>query len=286
MKLAYHGATHMNSDLATDIAVSDRAGYGALEVWGAKMDSYLADHTPTDLAALFARHKVTPTALNSIEFIGFRSAEEYKQIRDRCADLCALAERIGCHVLVVVPSPTPSASAGSVIELNYPWDKVVQEYVTVLRDLGEIARPHGVKLAFEFLGFAWCSVRTPRGAHEIIQKAACENVGLNFDACHFYGGGGEISEMDAVDPGRICTFHLNDMEAIPKEAMDDSRRLLPGEGVIPLGTICAHLKGIGYDGLCSVELFRPEYWAWDPLELAKKARQASLKVLEPYFKVT
>jgi 2-keto-myo-inositol isomerase len=58
---------------------------------------------------------------------------------------------------------------------------------------------------------------------------------------------------------------------------------LPGEGIIPLDDICAHLKGIGYNGFCSVELFRPEYWAWDPLELAVKARQASLKVLQRHF---
>lgn len=281
MKLAYHGATSMKSDLVTDVTVSDRAGYGALEVWGAKMDSYLADHTPADLAALFTRHKVQPTAMNSIEFIGFRGAD-FKAIKERCQTLCALCERIGSRVLVVVPSPTPQPPAG---EQFFPWDKVVQEYVSVLRDLSEIARPHGVRLAFEFLGFSWCSVRTPRGANEIIRKTARGNVGVNFDACHFYGGGGQVSEIDLLDPAQICTFHINDMEAIPKEAMTDSHRLLPGEGVIPLNDICTHLKGIGYNGFCSVEVFRPEYWAWDPLELAVKARQASLKVLEPYFEV-
>lgn len=281
MKLAYHGATSMKSDLVTDITVSDRAGYGALELWGAKVDRYLLNHTPADLAALLARHKVQPTAMNSIEFIGFRGAE-FKAIKERCQTLSTLCEQIGCHVLVVVPSPTPQPPAG---EQFFPWDKVVQEYVSVLRELSDIARPHGVNLAFEFLGFSWCSVRTPRGANEIIRTAARSNVGVNFDACHFYGGGGQVSEIDLLDPAQICTFHLNDMEAIPKEAITDSHRLLPGEGVIPLGDICAHLKGIGYNGFCSVELFRPEYWAWDPLELAVKARQASLKVLEPYFKL-
>jgi 2-keto-myo-inositol isomerase len=224
---------------------------------------------------------VQPTALNSIEFIAFRGAE-FATIRERCRTLCALAERIGCRVLVVVPSPTPQLPAG---ELFYPWDKTVQEYVSVLRDMGDIAAAHGVRLAFEFLGFSWCSVRTPRGANEIVRAAARPNVGINFDACHFYGGGGEVSEIDLLNPAQICTFHINDMEAIPKEAMHDSRRLLPGEGIIPLDDICAHLKGIGYNGFCSVELFRPEYWAWDPLDLAVKARNASLKILERHFEV-
>ncbi len=45
------------------------------------------------------------------------------------------------------------------------------------------------------------------------------------------------------------------------------------------------LKRIGYDGPCSIELFRPEYWNWDPQELAIKAREAALKVLSPHFQI-
>jgi 2-keto-myo-inositol isomerase len=62
-------------------------------------------------------------------------------------------------------------------------------------------------------------------------------------------------------------------------------RLLPGRGIAPTREICSRLKGIGYDGPCAVELFRPEYWAWDPLDLAKAARAAAFDVLNPYFEV-
>ena len=49
--------------------------------------------------------------------------------------------------------------------------------------------------------------------------------------------------------------------------------------------ICARLKGIGYDGSCSVELFRPEYWEWDLMQLAVKARETAINVLSPYFEI-
>jgi 2-keto-myo-inositol isomerase len=75
------------------------------------------------------------------------------------------------------------------------------------------------------------------------------------------------------------------MEDVPKEAITDSRRLLPGQGIIPLNDICGRLKRIGYDGLCAVELFRPQYWEWDPYDLAVRARTASLEILSPYFAV-
>jgi len=284
MKLAFHGATSMKSDLRTDIAVTAATGYDGLEVWAAKADAYLTDHSLASLRRLFRDSGIEPISINSIEFIGFRGPE-YAEVQQRCRDLCAMAEGIGCRTLVVVPSPIPVSYQGKARQLFFPWEEVVREYVAVLRDMSEIARPHGVRLAFEFLGFAWCTVRTPRGAQEIVTAAGCDNVGINFDACHFYGGGGELGEIDALDASTVYTFHLNDMEAIPKEAMSDSRRLLPGDGVIPLYDICSRLSRIGYDGACSIELFRPEYWDWDPQELAAKAHQAAVRVLSPHFQL-
>ena len=165
------------------------------------------------------------------------------------------------------------------------WAEVVDEYVTVLRDLSDIASQYDIRLSFEFLGFGWCSVRTPRAAFEIVQKCGRENVGMTVDAAHFYAGGGLLSELAHLEPKRIFAFHLDDLEDTPKEAISDATRLLPGLGVVPLDVICAQLKQIGYDGSCAIELFRPEYWDWDSLELAVKAREAALNILTPYFDI-
>lgn len=276
MKLAFHGATTMTSDIGTDVAVSAQAGFTALEVWAAKLDRYLAARSLADLNSLFVKHAVTPLALNSIEFIAFRG-DEYAQVQTRLHELGRIAQAIGCSTIVVVPSPLPNR--------DLAWADVVTEYVNVLRDLSEIARLYGVRLSFEFLGFGWCSVRTPRAAFEIIQAVDRDNIGLTVDAAHFYGGGGLLSELGQLDPSRIFAFHLDDLEDTPKEAIRDATRLLPGLGVVPLDEICARLKRIGYDGSCAVELFRPEYWDWDPHELAVRCREAALKILSPHFQI-
>ncbi len=177
MKLAFHGATTMTSDLETDVAVTAGAGFKALEVWTAKLDRYLAAHTLTDLNALFVDHGVLPLTLNSIEFIAFRG-NEYAQIQERLHELGRIAQAIGCPTVVVVPSPLP--------DRNLTWADMMAEYVRVLRDLSDIASQYGIRLSFEFLGFGWCSVRTPRAAFEIIQKVDRDNLGLTFDAAHFY----------------------------------------------------------------------------------------------------
>jgi 2-keto-myo-inositol isomerase len=277
MRLGFHGATTMTSDLETDIKATQHGGFRYLELWAAKLDRYLAAHSLDALGQLLKAHGVTPTAINSIEFIAFRNQAEFATIRERCRELSRIAQAIGCANVVVVPSPLPDRSL--------QWSAIVDEYVRVLRDLSAIAAEYGVRLCFEFLGFGWCTVRTPRACWEIVQKADRPNIGMTVDAAHFYGGGGLLNELDSIDPARIYTFHLDDLEDTPKEAITDATRLLPGTGVVPLADLCARLKRIGFDGQCSVELFRPEYWQWNPMELATAVRESALKVLTPYFKV-
>ena len=62
MKLAFHGATTMTSDIETDVAASARAGFSALEVWIAKLDRYLPEHSLDDLASLFAERPISSSS--------------------------------------------------------------------------------------------------------------------------------------------------------------------------------------------------------------------------------
>ena len=276
MQLAFHGACTIKAKLETDIRNAQKAGYSALEIWTEKLDVYLEQHTVEDLKALFLQHKIEPKTLNSIEAIAFRGAE-FSQLVKRCEELCQIATILGSPAIAVIPSAKP--------ELQTSWKDIVNEHVKVLRELSSVAKPHGIKLAFEFLGSPWYSVRTPRGTQEIIERAACDNVGMVFDIAHFAIGGGRLEEIDALDPSMIYGFHVDDVEDTAREAYLDSMRVLPGQGIAPVQEICARLKKIGYDGACAIELFRPDYWERDPLEVAKMARVAALQALEPYFDV-
>ncbi|MGB9880224.1 MAG: sugar phosphate isomerase/epimerase family protein [Anaerolineae bacterium] len=277
MLLGLNGATTMKADLPTDIAAASAAGFQALEIWAAKLDTYLQEHSIAELDALFKQHAIFPASINSIEFITFRGERDYAQIIARCQQLCAWAHELGCDKIVVVPSPTPKGKVNRAA--------IQKESVRVLRELAAIAKPHGVKLAFEFLGFPWCSVRTLEQCWDIVQETALPNVGLVIDTCHFYAGGSSLDSIERVSPEKIFIFHINDVEERPRDTIEDAHRLLPGEGVIPLDDILARLKRIGFDGFCSVELFRPAYWEREPAELATAVRAAALRVLSPYFAV-
>jgi 2-keto-myo-inositol isomerase len=157
--------------------------------------------------------------------------------------------------------------------------EVIEGSVGVLRELASIAERHNVALAFEFLGQQDCSVQTLELADEIIEKVNRRNIGLVIDSFHFYAGGSTIKMIDALDPKRLFIFHINDAEDLPSGQLTDAHRLLPGLGILPLKEIIEALRGIGYDGVASVEIFRPEYWERDPFELARDARAATEKVL-------
>lgn len=278
MLLGFHCATTMTSDLETDVKVTRNAGYKGLEVVYEKAETYLESHSLEELKALFADNGLAPMSFNALVFVGFRG-DEYPQVQEKCKLMCERAAAIGCPMLVVVPSPTLD-------RWQLPWSDVVAEYVTVLRDLSAIAEPFGIRLSFEFLGFGWCTVRTPRGAWEIVKQADRANVGMTVDCAHVYAGGGLLEEIDALDPAKIFAFHLDDVEDTPKEAITDNTRVFPGWGVVPVGDMAARMARLGYDDTCSIELFRPEYWEWDPQKTADTARETALKVLSPYFSLT
>ncbi len=271
MKLALNGATTMKADLATDVRAAAAAGFDYVEIWAAKLRQFLKEHQVAELKTLFGESGVKPLSINSIEHITFSDAAAYTQIRTECEELSSIAAAIGCPYIVVVPGKFPPGGLSSY--------EVIEETVQVLRELASIGERHGVSLAFEFLGQKDCSVQTLELADEIIVKVNRRNIGLVIDSFHFYAGGSTVKMIDAIDPKRLFIFHINDAEDLPSGQLTDAHRLLPGLGILPLREIIEAFRRIGYDGVASVEIFRPEYWERDPFELAREAKAAVEKVL-------
>jgi len=276
MKLALNGATTMKADLVTDIRIAQLAGFDYVEIWAAKLRDYLKSQTTAALKSHLKTNNVKPYSINSIERITFRSGKQHDSLLSECDELCKIASDIECPYIVVVPSPLPEGiSRSDTVEQS-----VVEQSVETLVELGRIAERHDVGLAFEFLGQADSSVQTLELASEIIAQVGRDNVGLVIDSFHFYTGGSSIEAIEALDPDRLFIFHINDAEDLPRHELEDRHRLLPGLGILPLREIVSALKRVGYNRVASVEIFRPEYWERDPLELARDARAAAASVIE------
>ena len=271
MKIAFNGATTMTADLETDIRAAAAAGYDMVELRSNKLYDYLELNSVADLRRLLVQAGIDVLSINTLEHITWRSANDYAAIKHECKKLCEISAEISCPYVLSVP--------GALRQGPKTDEETIEESVRVLSELAEIAEPYGIKLGFEFLGESGNSVQTLDLGSKIVDLVGRDSVGNVMDTYHFYAGGSSYEAIDSLDPKKLFILHINDAEDLPKEQLNDSKRLYPGLGILPIKEIKARLDGIGYDGPVSVEIFRPEYWEQDPYEVALKAKEATEKVL-------
>lgn len=260
MRFGLNGATTGLTPLLRDLEAARRAGYDDLEIRDAKLEAYLRIESLADLRARMADLGVRPLSLNAIEDA---TLGDPMPALHRARTLFGWAQSLGAPYVVAVPSPAPSGASPS---------DVAERTATRLASLADVAAGYGVAVGFEFLGFPWCSVRTVSAARQIVGEAGRANLGLVLDAFHFHVGGSTIGDVAGLQDLRIV--HLDDAEPGPPDSLADAQRLLPGEGAIPLRDLVRAIRKTGYDGSYSLELFRPEYYRWDPDELARRGLAA------------
>ncbi|WP_094607061.1 Inosose isomerase [Sporomusa silvacetica DSM 10669] len=275
MKICFNQATTMkHSTLEKDLELCEKYGYDLIEIRLDKLKDYLKTHTVDDLAAFFTTSNIKPYAFNALEFITFRDAAGYQEIKDNLKFLCETGKRIHCNKIVVVPT----FDVGS-----YSISQIKEESIKVLNDLADFAEKYGVKLAYEFVGYPNCSINTFGQTYDIIKTLNRDSVGLVLDCFHFHAMGSKIEDLQQADAEKIFIFHIDDAEDLPVGALRDDKRVWPGEGAIDLAAILAALKEIGYSEMVSVELFRPEYWDWDIEKTIRTGKEKTESVVSKYF---
>jgi sugar phosphate isomerase/epimerase len=104
------------------------------------------------------------------------------------------------------------------------------------------------------------------------------------DVYHLYKGGSDFHGLQLLGPGTVQVLHMNDYPSDPpRDKINDSFRVYPGDGVAPLSEILRLLHGTGGQKVLSLELFNRKYYEQDPLEVARngleKLKAAAAKAL-------
>jgi sugar phosphate isomerase/epimerase len=90
------------------------------------------------------------------------------------------------------------------------------------------------------------------------------------DVFHLHKGGSQIEGIRLLGPSAIQVLHMNDFPSDPpREKIDDSYRVYPGDGTAPITEILRLLHGTGGQKILSLEVFNRKYWEQDALEVAK-----------------
>jgi 2-keto-myo-inositol isomerase len=275
MKLGFNEATCMKrSSVEQDLELCEKYGYDYIELRLDMLTEFLKHKSLKDLQNFFASHRIKPFALNSIEDINFRDERQWRKLLDLFHFGCEVAQAIENPYLIVVPA------MGEDMHLKTQRE-VFDDSTEVLDKLADIARPYGVKLAFEPIGDRrWC-VRSLDQALEIVQAVNRPDVGLALDSINLflYNRLENINTIDAVPLEKLFVYHIDDCEDLPLGVLDHCHRLFPGDGVIPLVEISKKLHQKGYGEICSVELFRPEYWDMDPEDVIRAAAEKTQQFL-------
>ncbi len=270
-RLGLNGATTGPADLVADLEAAREAGFGALELRDTKLKRYLqAGGSLATLRQMLEQAGVEPASINAVEHATPTTEADRQAVLEQCRTLCGWAQELGCPLVVAVAGPRGELRRHEATERT----------VDTLRAMAAIARPLGVRIGFEFLGFEGISVRTLRQAREVVQAVGDPAVGMVLDTFHLYVGGSTLEMLQDLDVSQLFMVHLDDAEDGPPWQLTDAQRLLPGDGVIPLARLVATLEDLGYRGVYSVELFRPEYWEWEPKRLAREVRHRLLRLLE------
>jgi sugar phosphate isomerase/epimerase len=257
-----NGATIMTTPTPRSLEVARDAGYSGIE---ARAERLLVEPDELAITARAVRDGEV-WGLNGV-LIGLRldGSLERERLEADLAPRLEICRAIGASYLLAVPPRIPGMTAA----LALP---AMRTGLALARDRAAEA---GVRLAFEFLGFADCPIGDAAAAAETVRDL--RSVDLVLDSCHWHASGS--GSLDGFPVARLAMVHLNDAPAKPPREIEDGDRLLPGMGVIRLGELVHRLWDRGYNGPWSLETFNPSYWEEDPLAVARRGAVALDRVL-------
>ena len=147
-----------------------------------------------------------------------------------------------------------------------------------MRKVGDVAKQFGMTAMAEFTR-ASTFIATLGTMLRVTREAAHPNMRVLLDCYHFWSGQSKFEDLDLVKPGEIGHVHFQDVPDMPRELLDQTTRVIPGDGITPLVKILRKLAEKGYAGPLSVELFLPKFQQGDPYEIAREIRQKAEGVM-------
>jgi sugar phosphate isomerase/epimerase len=245
--------------LDEEIEVAAKAGWGGIEPWIRNIRRYVEGGG--SLADL--KKRIDDLGLTVVSAIGFTSwavdddakrAEGLERFKE---EMDLIAQLGGKHIA--------ASPAGINRTPGVDLFKVAERYRALL-DLG---RQRGVIPQLEIWGSAQ-TLGTVGEAALVACQADHPDACLLLDAYHMYKGGSGFECLKLLNGAKMHAFHVNDYpDDPPRDQINDSHRVYPGDGVCPLASVLGSLYETGFRGMLSLEVFNRDYWQQDVLEVAK-----------------
>lgn len=269
MYISYNEACALGcSTLEKDLELCEKEGYDYIEIRFDLLMDYLKAHTVEQLADFFATHHLKPHAFNALylypEFL--REDDDSKKrtfLLGQFLYACEIGKKIGNHYMIVVP---PFLDEPNYVPFPGTSEEKISNSTRMLKELGVIAKQYDMNLCFELVGFPRSSVRNIEEAKRIVEAVDMDNVGYVLDAynLYLYSGKNDYEQIKLVETEKIFAVHLNSADDVIERDRTQEKRCFVDGGVIDTDGFLGVLKEVGYNGMCSIETFRPQHWAETP----------------------
>ncbi len=248
-----------NLGLMAEIELASKAGYNGIEIWIRTLEAY----TKAGGNLADVKKKAADLGIVIEDAIGFATwivddpNKRQKALEQTKRELDMLAQ-FGCKRIAAPPF-------GATQEKGINLHQAAARYRAVC-DLGDTM---GVHPQLELWGF---SANLHLFGETLFVAAECGHPKalILADVYHLHKGGSELNALSLLSGNHIEVFHMNDYPAVPtREKINDSFRVMPGDGVAPMNQILQMLNKKGTPIVLSVELFNEDYWKKDAMETAK-----------------
>jgi sugar phosphate isomerase/epimerase len=267
MSLSLHQNTSSRAGFRASLEGWAKAGITQVELTNNLLDQFLKTETPAAAKRVLADLNLKPIS-GACGFVGLLDPNP-----DRAAAHDNFKKRSETWAELGIPliyTTTQSSSRPTADDYKAAADN--------LREVGEIATQFKLPAAFEFVRTS-TFVSTLPTLLSITRAAGHPGVGVLFDCYHFWSGLNKFEDLDALKTGEIRHVHFQDVPDMPREMLDTTTRVPPGDGVTPLVAILQKLSAKGYAGPLSVELLAPKYTQADPFAVASEIKPKAEAVM-------
>jgi len=191
-RLALHTWTLDTTPLAAALAAAKTAGWNAVEL--RRIDftrCFEKGMTNAQVLDLVRASGLKVACLGTEYGVIFAGGAERERLLKVLDGTCANARALGCDLVMIAPGQNPPGT--------------LADAAANFRAAGEVAKPHGVRLALEF-NSQHAVINCLKAAREIFALTAHPNCGILLDAYHMERCGDGGRSFDAMPAAEIFAF--------------------------------------------------------------------------------
>lgn len=252
-----------------ELETASKAGFRSAEIWIDSLQEYLngGGSVKEAKSRLDSLGIVPQNAIGFAKWIVDDDTVRKQGIEQLKKEMDILAQ-IGCKRIAAPPT-------GATDTPGLDLRKAAERYRVIL----ELGDQTGVVPQLEMWGFSRNLSRASEVCY-VAMESGHPSARVLLDTYHLYKGGSPVETLPLIGKTAMELIHLNDYPSIARETITDADRVHPGDGIAPIKQILKNIKKPDTPLILSEEVFNKNYYAQDPLDVAKTAMAKIKKAIE------